>query len=128
MNPLEFASAAFAVYALTGLLTVSHFFKPIRKVLRRTVWALLPRRLAKHCTKWEPAPTHRFPITEIPVTEDTEDLDLTTERDIQGYDAASCRQCMGVWVTLGLFAWNTPVQWLLGVYGAGYFLATQERE
>lgn len=122
MSALEFASAVFAVYAVTGLVTVSHLFKPLRHSFRRTAWRL-PFWLASHFVKWE----NRVEGMTV-ILDDDADLDLTTERDIEGYDFVACRMCLGVWITLALFAWNTPAQWLLGIYGAAYFLATQERE
>lgn len=123
MNALQFACAAFTVYAATGLVAASHLFKPFRREFRRTAW-MLPFVLACHFVKWEQLPLGQ----KFPIIDDVEDLDLSTERDIQGYDFIACRMCVGVWVTAGLFAWNTPAQWLLGIYGAAYFLATQERE
>lgn len=44
-----------------------------------------------------------------------------------GYDAASCRMCVGLWVTLMVCAFYVPAYLWLPVYGLSYFLATQER-
>lgn len=126
MNPLEFAAAVFAVYAVTGLVTVSHLFKPFRRAFREVAWELLPFRLAKHFVKHEPR--NEQTDNRQSILEDDADLDLSTERQIEGYDFIACRMCVGLWVTAALYAWNAPPAFLLGIYGAAYFLATQERE
>lgn len=125
MTALEFAAAAFTVYAVTGLVTVSHIFNTFRRAFREVAWELLPFWLARHFVKYEKPNGAR---NRQPILDDDADLDLTTERDIEGYDFIACRMCVGLWITLAIFTWNTPAQWLLGIYGAAYFLATQERE
>ena len=39
-----------------------------------------------------------------------------------------CRQCTGFWVSLGICFFSGNLLLFLPVYGASYFLATQERE
>lgn len=121
MTALEFAAAAFTVYAVTGLVTVSHIFKPFRRWFRRTVWRL-PFGIARHIVKYE----NRIEGMVV-ILDDDEDLDLTTERDIEGYSAINCSQCVGVWVTAALWLAGWPLVIPLGVCGAAYFVVTQER-
>lgn len=45
-----------------------------------------------------------------------------------GYDFVSCRMCVGFWVTLAFCVFTLPMVYWLAVYGASYFLATQERD
>lgn len=132
MTWFEFTARVLSVYAVTIVLTASHIMKGFRRIFRRMAYDILPWCIAKHLTQWEnfnvraegqEPEQHRAVILE-----DREDLDLSTERLIHGYDFISCRLCAGLWMTPALCAWNSPPAYLLAIFGASYFLATQERE
>lgn len=126
MNPLDFIACSLAVYAVTLVIAQSHAMKAARGIFRELTWEFLPQGLAKKFVKWE---DHEWDADNYPrvIAEDNDDLDLTIEREIHGYDFISCRLCVGFWVTIALCVWFTPPAYLLAIYGASHFLTTQER-
>lgn len=138
MNLTDFLVHAFAVYAVTAIVAASHIAKPARRIFRRIAWKVLPFKLAGKFVKYE----FRDEQTQMhPVLEDYEDMDLTqdtghpgeevivdiVEKKILGYDYIACRMCVGVSVTATLWLIGWPFVTELGIYGAAYFVTTQER-
>lgn len=132
MNPLDFIAACFTVYAATLLLASSQLAKPIRRMIRTLFAHGLPWRLARHLVQWDDLSRDR-PVGDLketegaPILDDEADFDLREERFIKGYDMISCRMCVGVWMTILIAGWYCPLAFLPAIYGASYFLHTQER-
>lgn len=128
MSLQDFVCFVFTGYALTLIIASSHIARPARRAFRWITGNLLPWGMAKGMVQWEP-PLSESEEDQTPkiILEDHDELDLMKERDIQGYDMISCRMCVGFWVCLLLFGWTNPLHWVAAVYGASYFLATQEK-
>jgi hypothetical protein len=94
------AKQTLMVYGLTLILTTSTVLKPIRQ------WIIL-----------------RTPHLYNPLNMNFSSQDITSD-DLH---LVECRMCMGVWITFCacLYGQNLDYYWV--VFGASYFLATQER-
>lgn len=122
MSALEFIACVFALYAATKLLTGSHIAKPVRRAFRRFAFWMLPKR-----EMWTKVETLEGG-DEQAVTDDDEDLDLRTERDIRGYDFISCPVCVGVWLSNFCFFRTSDALMVLAIYGAMLFLEMIDRD
>lgn len=116
MTFLEFSIYVLSVYAGTLLLTTSKIFVGVRYRFRQML-SFLPLKF--------------FVLRNLrgdPVLIDEEDYEEEFHERLTGYDFISCRMCVGVWVTVAFCAFTTPFFYWLAIYGAAYFLATQERD
>lgn len=120
---------ALAVYAVTFIMAKSHVFSPVRCMFRQVLDGLV-----------EPKSPIRFIFVAVhPITGHVIDCDPHATEPIMsegeepveleplGYDFISCRMCVGFWLTIITCAWRLPMLDTAAIYGASYFLATQER-
>lgn len=106
-------TAGLMVYAITFIITMSQIMLPVRKQIRDILDAV--------GEKNSKTMVRRDAEGEVIIT-DPEDDDGG-----EGYDAISCRMCVGFWVTLIVCLWTLSFTDTLAAYGFSYFLATQER-
>ena len=116
MNTLkEVILFALTVYAVTLIFTKSEVFFWARRRARMML-GLIPVTFL----------VRRFKDGET-VLIDEDDLSPEEYQNSVGYDAVSCRMCVGFWVTVVVCVASLPLSLWLPVYGLSYFLATQER-
>jgi len=115
---------ALSVYAATLVIASSYAMKSARRLFREIVPEVLPWCVARHFVMWDA--DAKDPLNGI-VLVDREEMDMSEEHHYHGYDFLSCRLCLGAWVTVLACAWTLPVYLWPAVYGASYFLTTQER-
>lgn len=113
-----------AVYIVTTVLTQSHVMAPVRWFFRDLAWEILPEKMGKMTVKWFATEMGE----EIPILEDEQEIDLTLEREIRGFDAVSCNLCSGFWIALVVcICAQLPLNQWLAVYGTSFFLTKLER-
>lgn len=117
MNYLNLFIYIFSVYAVTLIITKSMVFLGVRYKVRQMLSAF-PMKFFVMRNK-----------VGDPVLIDYEDYqEEFPEEELSGYDFISCRMCVGFWVTIAFCAFTLPLYNWMAVYGASYFLATQERD
>ena len=106
----------FVVYAIMLIVARGHILKRFRRIFRQVICLIMPHFIAREMVRHD---------HDAPVLVDAEDI--PEDVDAEGFDFISCRMCVGVWITLALcFPFHSlPV--CIAIYGASYFLATQER-
>lgn len=117
MNAQDFIIYTLSVYAITLVITKSMVFLGIRYKVRQFL-SVFPMKFL----------VMRNKVGDT-VLIDYEDYEEEFPDDeLTGYDFISCRMCVGFWVTLAFCVLTMPVYGWMAVYGASYFLATQERD
>jgi len=106
----------FVVYAITLIIARGHILKGFRRIFRQAVCLTMPRFIARQMVRYD---------EDVPVVLDAEDI--PEDVDAEGFDFISCRMCVGVWVTLAICSPFHSLHVCIAIYGASYFLATQER-
>lgn len=131
MNTLDFAQAALTVYIVALVIAESYIMKPIRVFFRTAVAEFVPWWIAEHFVRYGLAKGDELDSQEElrnrVITSDEKETQWEEERDYAGYDFIGCRLCVGAWVTNSLAVWWIPLEWLLPVWGAAWFLTKQER-
>lgn len=117
MNLQDLLIYILSVYAVTLVITKSMVFLGLRFKVREFL-AFLPMKFLVMRTE-----------SGDPMLIDIEDFEEEFPNEkLTGYDFISCRMCVGFWVTMAFCLFTCPVHYWLAVYGASYFLATQERD
>lgn len=117
MTYFDFLIYTLSVYAVTLLLTKSMVFYGLRYRVRQWFSYLPFKFFVMRDEDGEP------------ILIDPEDFEEEyPDEKITGYDFVSCRMCVGFWVTVAFCCLTLPVFYWLAIYGAAYFLATQERD
>lgn len=120
----EVITCIFTSYILTLLIAKSHIFGFLRNSIRIMIRMISNGNFAKLAVMHVPYEAEGggtlWLLTDEQVAEHPE---------AEGFDFISCRLCVGFWVTiLVVRAFGMPLESGLLIYGASYFLSTQERD
>lgn len=130
MTPLDFTQAVLTCYIVTLTIAQSHIMKTIRGLFREVMAEVAPWCIAKHFVKYDSTTTPLDPNPDMAdrvIRVDEPEIQYVEGRDYAGYDFIGCRLCVGGWISLALSFWWIPIEWTLAVWGASWFLSTQER-
>jgi hypothetical protein len=121
---INLLTAILTSYIVTCVVTKGHVFLPARKLFRRIMWRTPMRDMfvrSRFIEGDEEIVFHRITLIEDDPNEDDEKTD--------GFCFISCRLCCGFYITLATcLLLHIPLEQWLMVYGASYWLATQERQ
>ena len=123
---MNLLTAILSSYIVTCVLTKGHIFLPARKLFRRIMWRTPLREMF---TVTSHMSSEVVSCPDALVVEDSEPIDDEIDEIRTGFDFASCLLYCGFYVSM-LAAWllHVPLEQWLMVYGASYFMATQERQ
>ncbi len=116
---MNLLTAILTSYIVTLVITKGHIFLPFRKMFRRIMWRtpLQNMLVIRHLN----VPFEK----ELQEDDPPEDIN---DYNIVGWDFPSCRLCVGFYITITTcLLLHIPLEQWLMVYGASYFMATQER-